>query len=49
MKSFGYKQSNADHTLFLKHRQGKVAALIIYVDYMVVTGDDLDEIENLQK
>lgn len=32
MKSFGYKQNNADHTLFLKHKHGKVIVLIIYVD-----------------
>lgn len=49
MKSFGYTQSNTDHTLFLKHRNGKVTALIIYVDDMVLTGDDLEEIGNLQK
>ncbi|KAG8491344.1 hypothetical protein CXB51_014525 [Gossypium anomalum] len=39
MKLFGYKQSNTGHTLFLKHRQGKVTALIIYVDDMVLTAD----------
>ncbi|KAM1060471.1 hypothetical protein ACFX2B_024847 [Malus domestica] len=40
MKAFGYRQSNWDHTLFLKHRNGKVTALIIYVDDMVAIGDD---------
>ncbi|CAL9011823.1 unnamed protein product [Prunus brigantina] len=40
MKDFGYKQSNSDHTLFLKHKKGKVTALIVYVDDMVVTGND---------
>ncbi|KAL5551711.1 hypothetical protein UlMin_001887 [Ulmus minor] len=49
MKNFGYKQSNSDHTLFLKHRKGKITALIIYVDDMVVTGDDHDEIDCLQR
>ncbi|KAL5567125.1 hypothetical protein UlMin_030289 [Ulmus minor] len=49
MKNFGYKQSNSDHTLFLKHQKGKIAALIIYVDDMVVTGDDQEEIESLQR
>ncbi|KAL5553717.1 hypothetical protein UlMin_041118 [Ulmus minor] len=47
--NFGYKQSNSDHTLFLKHRKGKITALIIYVDDMVVTGDDHDEIDCLQR
>ncbi|KAM5555122.1 hypothetical protein ABKV19_023158, partial [Rosa sericea] len=49
MRAFGYKQSNSDHTLFIKRRQGKITALIVYVDDMVVTGDDLKEMETLQK
>ena len=36
MKNFSYKQSNSNHTLFLQHKQGKVTALIVYVDDMVV-------------
>ena len=36
----GYLQSNADHTLFYKHINGKVAILIVYVDDIVITGDD---------
>ncbi|CAM8948608.1 unnamed protein product [Rhodiola kirilowii] len=49
MRKIDYKQSNSDHTLFLKHQHGKVTCLIIYVDDMVITGDDTDEIERLQK
>lgn len=48
MKNFGYKQSNSDHTLFLRQRQGKITALIIYVDDMIVTGDDYEGISSLQ-
>ncbi|CAL9016737.1 unnamed protein product [Prunus brigantina] len=48
MKDFGYKQSNSDHTLLLKHKKGKVTALIVYVDDMVVTGNDLIEKAALQ-
>ncbi|CAL5428100.1 unnamed protein product [Camellia sinensis] len=48
MKAFGYRQSNSDHTLFLKHNKGKITALIIYVDDMIVTGNDLDERKALQ-
>ena len=49
MKTFGYRQSNSDHTLFIKHNQGKITALIVYVDDMIVTGDDPKEMEALQK
>ena len=40
MRSFGYHQSNSDHTLFLKKQLGKITALIFYVDDMVVTRND---------
>ncbi|CAN6563085.1 unnamed protein product [Malus baccata var. baccata] len=41
--------SHSDHTLFVKRRQEKVTALIIYVDDMIITGDDCDEISRLQR
>lgn len=49
MIDFGYHQSNSDHTLFLKKQQGKITALIIYVDDMVVTGNDPEERKALQE
>ena len=49
VRNFGYKQSNSYHTLFLKHKRGKITVLIIYVDDMVVTGDDHEEISSLQQ
>ena len=49
MRKYGYLQSNSYHTLFLKHRQGKVTALIVYVDDMIITGDDAKEISRLQE
>lgn len=42
-------QSNSDHTLFLKKQQGKITALIVYVNDMVVTGNDPEERKALQK
>jgi hypothetical protein len=48
MKAFGYHQSNSDHTLFLKIQHGKIIALIVYVDDMVVTGNDPKEKKALQ-
>ncbi|CAL9003229.1 unnamed protein product [Prunus brigantina] len=49
MRKSGYVQSNSDHTLFLKRRKGRLTALIIYIDDMIVTGDDQAEIQSLQK
>ena len=48
MRYFGYHQSNSDHTLFLKKQYGKITTLIVYVDDMEVTGNDLDERKALQ-
>jgi hypothetical protein len=45
----GYRQSNADHTLFFKHRGGKIVILIVYVDDIVITGNDDDGIACLKK
>ena len=41
MKEFGYKQSQGDHTLFIKHFVvGGVTALLVYVDDIIVTRND---------
>ena len=48
--SAGYSQSEGDHTLFFKHGQdSKLAILIVYVDDIIVTGDDVKEIGNLKR
>ena len=50
MKRYGYGQSQTDHTMFYKHnREGKVAILIVYVDNIVLIGDDNEELERLKK
>ncbi|WKA07496.1 hypothetical protein VitviT2T_025316 [Vitis vinifera] len=48
VRAFGYRQSSSDHTLFLKKQHGKITALIVYVDDMVVTGNDPEERKALQ-
>ncbi|KAM1285212.1 hypothetical protein ACFX2J_027804 [Malus domestica] len=48
MRAFGYTQSNSNHTLFFKRRNGKLTTLIVYVDDMVVTGNDPEERAALQ-
>nr|GFC51251.1 putative reverse transcriptase, RNA-dependent DNA polymerase [Tanacetum cinerariifolium] len=49
MKIYGFKQSNSDHILFLKNRKNRVTYLIIYVDDMVITGNDEEEMERLKE
>lgn len=46
----GYKQSQGDHTLFFKHLQrGKLIVLLVYVDDIIVTGNDLVERQLLKE
>lgn len=49
MVKYGFHQSNCDHTLFLKHHNGKFTPLIIYVDGMIITENDTSEIKNLDE
>jgi hypothetical protein len=49
VRSLGYRQSNADHTLFYKRRRDKITILVVYVDDIVITGDDVEEIKRLKK
>ena len=49
MKKFGYEQSNFDHTIFLKKGNNQITCLIFYVDDMVITGNNEEEISDLKK
>ncbi|KAL5577658.1 hypothetical protein UlMin_019357 [Ulmus minor] len=50
MLKSGYKQSQGDHTLFIKHSQdGKVTVLLVYVDDIIITGDNEIERERLKE
>ncbi|KAL0548434.1 hypothetical protein IC582_012885 [Cucumis melo] len=50
IKSQGYNQGHSVHTLFTKiSKAGKIAILIVYIDNIVLTGDDTDEIVQLKK
>ncbi|KAE8723356.1 MORC family CW-type zinc finger protein 3 isoform 2 [Hibiscus syriacus] len=48
VKQHGYTQAQSDHTMFYKHNNGKIAILIVYVDDIVMTGDDTIELESLK-
>ena len=46
----GYKQSKGDHTLFIKHSiSGGVTALIVYVNDIIMTGNDEKEKNTLKQ
>ena len=50
MKKQGYSQAQSDHTMFIKHwAEGKMAILIVYVDDIIVTGSDEEEINHLKQ
>ena len=50
MVSLGYRQSQGDHTLFIKHSQdGKLTLLLVYVDDMIIAGDDEIEKQTLRE
>ena len=45
----GYHQCQTDDTMFVKHSAGnRTAILIVYVDDIIITGDDEDEIAKLK-
>ncbi|XP_061363749.1 uncharacterized mitochondrial protein AtMg00810-like [Gastrolobium bilobum] len=46
--ALGYSQSSADHSLFTKVSNGSFTALLVYVDDMVLTGNNLDEIQSVK-
>ncbi|KAL0540394.1 hypothetical protein IC582_024631 [Cucumis melo] len=50
VKSQWYSQGHSDHTLFTKvSKTGKIAILIVYVDDIVLTGDDQTKISKLKQ
>jgi len=42
--SFGFVQCKADYSLFIKHAQDKFTAVLVYVDDMMIAGNDQQEI-----
>ena len=48
VKSLDYTQAQLDRTLFFKHSHNKFCILIVYVDDIIVTDDDIVEISTLK-
>jgi hypothetical protein len=42
--SLGYKQSQSDHSLFTKKDEERFTALLVYVDDLILAGNDITEI-----
>ena len=49
LKKMTFVQGQADHTLFTKHNGEKVTILIVYVDDIVITGNDESSIAQLKQ
>ena len=47
--SHNYTLSSADHSLFLKRTHTKLTALLVYVDDIVLAGNDDEEITHITK
>ncbi|GJY48457.1 putative RNA-directed DNA polymerase [Tanacetum coccineum] len=44
----GFEQSKFDYSLYTKHRSGMFIALLVYVDDIVITGSDIDGINEFK-
>jgi hypothetical protein len=44
----GYGQCNGDHTVFYRHSNQKITVLAVYVDDIIITGDDAIEITRVK-
>ena len=45
----GYCQCNGDHTVFYRHQDPCITILAVYVDDIVISEDDLEEIKKLKE
>ncbi|GKE24984.1 ribonuclease H-like domain-containing protein, partial [Tanacetum coccineum] len=45
----GFKQSKSDYSLFTKSEKGNFLALLVYVDDIIVTGNNVDETEKFKE
>ena len=49
LKSLAYTQSQNDYSLFIKSYNTKITIVAMYVDDIIITGDDVDKISSLKK
>jgi len=46
---YGFQQSQKDHSLFCFHQKGVQLAVLVYVDDLVITGNNSDDIHSFKK
>lgn len=49
MKKYGFQPNNSNHILLFKHKNVKLTTLIIYVDDMIIIGDNKKKISKRQE
>ena len=50
MKNMGYRESQGDHTLFIKHSDsGGITTVLVYVDDIILTRNDENERQTLRQ
>jgi hypothetical protein len=45
----GYGQCNGNHMVFYRHSDRKITILAVYVDDIIISGDDREEIKRLKE
>lgn len=48
MSQNGFHKCNSDSSLYVKRNVGKISIIIVYVDDMILTGDDTKSISNIK-
>ncbi|XP_048527792.1 uncharacterized protein LOC125507164 [Triticum urartu] len=46
--NMGYGQCNGDHTVFYRHIDKKITIVVVYIDDIIITGDDEEEIKRVK-
>ena len=49
LQSIGFEISKADHSLYVKKTGGGLVIIVIYVDDLILTGSNSDEIMHVKK
>ena len=49
LKSIGFEISKADHSLYVKRTDCGLIVIVIYVDELIITGSNKDEIADAKK